>query len=171
MNRLKSSVITGVASVTAILLLYFGVDYLKGESVFNNGRVLHAYYDNIAGLTEGSSINLQGYKIGTVSKINFDEERNNQLKVYLTIENNIKIPSNSTAKITSLDLMGTKGGALILGDNIDNSLDGSELQGDVEISLQEEVNAQILPLKNKTEQLIGSIAVSYTHLRAHETDS
>ena len=34
---------------------------------------------------------------------------------------------------------------------------GSELNATIEASLQDEVNAQILPLKNKTEELIGSI--------------
>ena len=53
--------------------------------------------------------------------------------------------------------MGTKGISFVLGDTSALVVSGDELIGDIEISLQDEVNAQILPLKNKTEELIGSI--------------
>ena len=155
-NKLKS-VKVGVLSLLTIFLLYFGINFLKGINVMNNGRVFYAYYDNISGLTEGNSVTVKGYKIGTITKINFDLEKENLLKVTLHIENGINIPLNTIAKIMSTDLMGTKGISLSLGDTSVMSVSGSELASSIESSLQDEVNAQILPLKNKTEQLIGSI--------------
>jgi phospholipid/cholesterol/gamma-HCH transport system substrate-binding protein len=155
-NKLKS-VRVGVLSLLTIFLLYFGINFLKGINVMNNGRVFYAYYDNVSGLTEGNSVTVKGYKIGTITKINFDLEKENLLKVTLHVENGINIPLNSIAKIMSTDLMGTKGISLSLGDTSVMSVSGSELASSIESSLQDEVNAQILPLKNKTEQLIGSI--------------
>jgi len=155
-NKLKS-VKVGVLSLLTIFLLYFGINFLKGINVMNNGRVFYAYYDNISGLTEGNSVTVKGYKIGTITKINFDLEKENLLKVTLHLENGINIPLNTIAKIISTDLMGTKGISLSLGDTSVMSVSGSELASSIESSLQDEVNAQILPLKNKTEQLIGSI--------------
>ena len=155
-NKLKS-VKVGVLSLLTIFLLYFGINFLKGINVMNNGRVFYAYYDNVSGLTEGNSVTVKGYKIGTITKINFDLEKENLLKVTLHVENGINIPLNSIAKIMSTDLMGTKGISLSLGDTSVMSVSGSELASSIESSLQDEVNAQILPLKNKTEQLIGSI--------------
>ena len=155
-NKLKS-VKVGVLSLLTIFLLYFGINFLKGINVMNNGRVFYAYYDNVSGLTEGNSVTVKGYKIGTITKINFDLEKENLLKVTLHLENGINIPLNTIAKIMSTDLMGTKGISLSLGDTSVMSVSGSELASSIESSLQDEVNAQILPLKNKTEQLIGSI--------------
>lgn len=155
-NKLKS-VKVGVLSLLTIFLLYFGINFLKGINVMNNGRLFYAYYDNVSGLTEGNSVTVKGYKIGTITKINFDLEKENLLKVTLHLENGINIPLNTIAKIMSTDLMGTKGISLSLGDTSVMSVSGSELASSIESSLQDEVNAQILPLKNKTEQLIGSI--------------
>ena len=155
-NKLRS-VTVGVVSLLSIFLLYFGINYLKGVNVMNDKRVFHAYYQDIAGLTEGNSVTIKGHKVGTVTQITFDNERDNQLKVLINIENNIQIPINSEAKIVSLDLMGTKGISLILGDTNVMVISGSELESEIEASLQDEVNAQILPLKNKTEGLISSI--------------
>ena len=155
-NKLKS-VTVGVVSLIAILFLIYGIKFLKGQNPFKNDRVFHAFYQDIAGLTEGNSVTLKGYKVGTVTHISFNLERDNELEVMINIENDIQIPVNSKAKIVSLDLLGTKGISLILGDTNVMVISGSELESAIEASLQDEVNAQILPLKNKTEGLISSI--------------
>ena len=159
-NKFKSiksrSAYVGIVFLLSMGVLYVGMRFLGSmPSVFNTGKAFHAYYENIAGLTEGSSVTIKGYKIGTVTEINFDE--NDQLRVNFSVEDDIEIPLNSVAKIVSLDLMGTKGVNLILGDADSNASSGFELMSDIESSLQDEVNAQILPLKVKTEELIGSI--------------
>ena len=53
--------------------------------------------------------------------------------------------------------MGTKGVSLILGNSSSYAKYGDTITSSVENSLQDEVNAQILPLKNKAEELIGSV--------------
>jgi len=155
-NKIKS-VKVGVISLLTIFLLYFGINFLKGINVMNDGRVLNAYYDDVAGLTEGNSVTVKGYKIGTITEISFDTRKGNLLKVKMNIENSLDIPKNSIAKIVSLDLMGTKGISLELGDSTQMVVNGDELSSNIESSLQDEVNAQILPLKIKTEELISSI--------------
>ena len=155
-DKLKS-IKVGLISIVSILILYFGINFLKGINVMHDGRIFYAYYDNIGGLTQGSAVTIKGYKIGTVTDINFDKSRDNQLKVEFIVNDDIQIPSNSIARIVSQDLMGTKGISIVLGDLNEDAYSGSELIPDIEASLQEEVNSQILPLKNKTEQLIGSI--------------
>lgn len=157
MSTKSKSIKVGIISLITIFLIYFGMNFLKGINVLNNGKILHAYYEDVAGLTEGNAITIKGYKIGTITEIKFDNDRDNQLKVDLNIQNDIGIPKNSVAKIVSLDLMGTKGISLILGDSKEFVSIGDELMSSIESSLQEEVNAQILPLKMKTEELIGSI--------------
>jgi len=157
MSTKSKSIKVGIISLITIFLIYFGMNFLKGINVLNNGKILHAYYEDVAGLTEGNSITLNGYKIGTITEIKFDNKRDNQLRVDLNIQNDIKIAKNSVAKIVSLDLMGTKGISLVLGDSTEFVSTGDELMSSIESSLQDEVNAQILPLKMKTEELIGSI--------------
>ena len=157
MSNKYTSIKVGVISLLSIFLLYYGINFLKGVNVMSNARVLHSYYNEIAGLTEGNSVTIKGYKIGTITNISFDNERNNELRVEMNIEDDIQIPLNTVAKIVSFDLMGTKGISFVLGDTSALVVSGDELIGDIEISLQDEVNAQILPLKNKTEELIGSI--------------
>ena len=143
--------------VISIVVLVWGINYLKGSNLFDSSRTLYALYGNIGGLQEGSSITVNGFKVGVVKKISLLTDKNYSLLVALSIEDNINIPSNSVSKIVNEDIMGSKGISLVLGDSNINAEQGDTLASDMDRSLKEEVNKQILPLKNKAEQLIGSI--------------
>jgi phospholipid/cholesterol/gamma-HCH transport system substrate-binding protein len=67
------------------------------------------------------------------------------------------VPKNSTAKIFSVDLMGSKGIEILLGPGPPFVVSGDTLQTDIETSLKDAVNQQILPLKLKAEDLLSSI--------------
>ena len=99
---------------------------------------------------------LNGFSIGMVSDINLNTT-NHKLMVTLNINELDSIPNNSVCKIVNQDLMGTKGVSLIMGNSSTFSKLGDTLLSSIENSLQDEVNAQILPLKNKAEELIGSV--------------
>jgi len=92
-----------------------------------------------------------------VSNIDLLTEQNQNLLVTISLDKEFDMATNTVCKIVNQDLMGTKGIALVLGDTDELITSGDTLISGVEGSLQDEVNAQILPLKNKAEELIGSI--------------
>ena len=145
----------GFFSLLAIIVLIIGINYLKGINILNSNKTYYAKYDNIRGLKTGSSLFINGYQIGMVSDIKLLKNQN--LLVSVSSDQDIEIPNNSILSIINQDLMGTKAVELILGDNKIKAKDGDTLISSVQSSLQDEVNKQILPLKIKTEDLIGSI--------------
>jgi len=145
----------GFISLLAIIVLIIGINYLKGINILNSNKTYYAKYDNIGGLKTGSSLFINGYQIGMVSDIKLLKNQN--LLVSVSSDQDIEIPNNSILSIINQDLMGTKAVELILGDNKIKAKDGDTLISSVQSSLQDEVNKQILPLKIKTEDLIGSI--------------
>ena len=144
-------------AILAIVILFVGVNYLKGLDVFNTTRNFYAKYENIGGLKIGSSIFVNGYQVGMVSDIILLSNENQKLLVTIRIDKDFDIPANSVCKIVNEDLMGTKSVNLLLGNNVYLANSGDTLISDIEGSFQDEVSAQILPLKIKTEELIGSI--------------
>ena len=147
----------GLFAITSIIALIFGVNYLKGINILNENRNFYAVYENIGGLQVGSTVLVNGYKVGMVSDINLLAQQRQNLLVTISIDKEFDIPVNTICKIVNQDLMGSKGITLVLGDNNYLVNSGDTLIGNIEGSLQDEVNAQILPLKNKAEELIGSI--------------
>ncbi len=157
MKTLSKELRIGILVVMSIVVLVWGINYLKGSNLFDNSRTFYAIYGNIGGLQEGSGVSVNGYKVGVVKRILLLTDKNYSLLVEISIEKDIDIPSNSVSKIVNTDIMGSKGISLILGDSNTNAQKGDTLYSDMDRSLKEEVNKQILPLKNKAEQLIGSI--------------
>ncbi len=147
----------GFVTILAIVVLFFGVNYLKGLNVFNSSRNFYSKYDNIMGLKVGSSVFLNGYQVGMVSHVNLLANEDKKLLVTVSVDKDFDIPQNTICRIVNQDLMGTKSISLELGDDTVFAKSGDTLISGVEGSLQEEVSAQILPLKIKTEDLIGSI--------------
>ena len=155
MNKLSKEFKSGFIFLLAIVFLVYGLKYLKGLNVFQSNKPYYAIYDDIDGLQVGSSIRLNGFNVGMVNNIVLSN--NNKLLVTLNINSVDSIPKNSICKIVNQDLMGTKGVSLVLGKSDLFAKPGDTLQSGIENSLQDEVNAQILPLKNKAEELIGSV--------------
>ena len=147
----------GFFAIISIVALVFGVNYLKGINILNDNRDYYAVYKNIGGLQVGSPVLVNGYNVGMVSDIDLLLEKNQNLLVTISLDKVFEMPINTVCKIVNQDLMGTKGVALVIGDSEDFLNIGDTLVSGVEGSLQDEVNAQILPLKNKAEQLIGSM--------------
>ena len=49
MSTKSKSIKVGIISLISIFLIYFGMNFLKGINVLNNGKILHAYYEDVAG--------------------------------------------------------------------------------------------------------------------------
>tara|TARA_X000000950_G_scaffold87229_1_gene109872 strand:+ start:11092 stop:12018 length:927 start_codon:yes stop_codon:yes gene_type:complete len=146
---------TGIIAIFTIVVLIYGISYLKGLNILDKNRIFHAKYDNIDGLLKGSVISLNGFNVGIVSNISLQSD--NSLLVSVKINEDFDVPANSILKISNQDLMGTKGISVILGNSDLLAKNNDTLIAEIENSLQDEVNKQILPLKNKAEGLISSV--------------
>ena len=146
---------TGIIAIFTIVVLIYGINYLKGLNILDKNRIFHAKYDNIDGLLKGSVISLNGFNVGIVSNISLQSD--NSLLVSVKINEDFDMPANSILKISNQDLMGTKGISVILGNSDLLAKNNDTLIAEIENSLQDEVNKQILPLKNKAEGLISSV--------------
>lgn len=154
----------GVVVVLAIAAFVWGISFLKGTNLFSSKYYLYAVYPKIEGLIPSSPLMVSGLKVGQVKSIDLIQ-KDGQPKVLVTfiLTEDINIPKGSKAKAFSSDIMGTKAVEIIFSDSIEGYIkSGDTLISDSEANLQQSVNAQIAPLKAKTEALIGSIDSAVT---------
>lgn len=144
----------GLAVSFAILALAWGVNFLKGKGVFQDESYYYVIYDRIDGLEVSNSVLVNGFKVGQVSEIDFLPDNSGRLMVEFQIGIQYKLPKKTVAQIFSSDLMGTKSINLIFGKEKELQVPGDTLVADFEGSLTEMVSLQMLPLKNKAEDLM-----------------
>ena len=148
----------GFFVILAIAVAYWGINYLKGNDVFNKDRIYYGVYDRIDGLTPSNLVTLNGMPVGIVRSVKLLPEKDNRILVEFAISNHdINIPEGSVARIFSSDLLGSKQVELKLGKGGSLLPPGDTLNTEIEESLADAVNAQIAPLKIKAEELLGQI--------------
>lgn len=147
----------GFLFILATAILVWGFSFLKNKNILYKERVLVAVYNNVNGLNPSSPVYINGVKVGQVGKVYFDPSLNGNIIVQLVFTDKFPVPQNSTARIFSEDLMGSKAVEILLGPGPKIAVNGDTLQTDVETSLKDAVNQQILPLKLKAEDLLSSI--------------
>lgn len=102
-RSLVETLIGAVVLVVAGFFLYF--TYTTGYQRVE-GYEVTAKFNSVAGLTLGSDVRMSGIKVGSVVGANLDP--NTYLAVLrLQIEKTIKLPVDTTAKITSDSLLGS----------------------------------------------------------------
>ena len=152
----------GLLIVISLLMLIWGLNYLKGNDVFKRNKYYHVIYDKIDGLSESNEVSLNGYQVGRVKEISFADDNSRRLFVTLLIDASLEIPVNSVAQIVSSDILGTRSIKLVLSNEQEFYTSNDTIPGTVEGDLMEQVSMHILPIKNKVEQLLVTIDSAIT---------
>lgn len=155
----------GIIITISLALLYWGFNFLKGKDVFSSERVFKAVYVDIGGLERANPVTINGVNVGQVRNIHFTKDGKANVVIEIVIRENIDIPVDSKATIISPDLLGSKAVLITLGNSNELALSGDTLASEVEISIKEEVNRQLAPIKNKAEALMSSIDSVLTMLQ------
>ena len=165
--KVSKEVKTGGVMLLCIFLAVWGANYLKGKNIFDDSLKLYAIYDNVGGLSRTNPVVFNGNKVGQVESVDFLKDFSGRLIVKFSItENFIKIPKDSKAEIFSDGFLGGKAINLSLGNSSEQVTEFDTLTSSIEASLQDAVNQQIAPLKNKAEDLIGSIDSAITTVKS-----
>lgn len=106
--KIKSEVKIGITGIITVLVIIWGVNFLKGRNVLSNNYMLVARYNQVDGLEPSAKVMMNGFKIGTVDNILFDTEAEVPFTLFLEIENKYRIKKGSEAEIYSADLLGSK---------------------------------------------------------------
>jgi phospholipid/cholesterol/gamma-HCH transport system substrate-binding protein len=154
----------GFLVVVSLVILFWGLSYLKGNDIFKTSNYYYVVYNRIDGLLESNKVTMNGYQIGQVKNISFDPENTGNLIVTLMVDASFQIPVNSVAQIVSSDIMGTRSIKMGLSTEDTFYQTNDTIPGAIESDLKEQVSLQVLPIKNKAEQLLGTIDSAITVL-------
>ena len=153
--RYSKELVIGITTVATIICFVWGYNFLKGKNIFTTKRDYYAFYDHVHGLEVGQPVTINGYKIGQVTEISFDVSYGGSLLVGFHISRPIDFSKDTKVEIYDMDIMGAKGLQLQPGTSDVFAVSGDTLQGDIQISLTEQVTKQFVPIKDGTERLIN----------------
>lgn len=151
--KMSKEIKIALVAIVGILVMYFGINFLKGVSLLVSDNYYYITFKDIQGLGASSPIYADGYKVGTVDAIEFDYGQTEPIKVKANIDKNLRIPAGSKAEIEK-DLMGNLKVHLLLANNPRQRIEpGGTIPGIVE----DGVMAKVAGMVPAVEQLVPKL--------------
>jgi phospholipid/cholesterol/gamma-HCH transport system substrate-binding protein len=149
-----------LVAIVGIVVLFFGLHFLKGMPVFSTDKVYYASFQNINGLSSSSPIYADGYQVGNVKQIIYDYNKSGRVLVEFLVDNDLRIPKGSSAEIVS-DLMGNIKMNLLLANNPRERVEpGDTIQGNLDAGLMGSVESlvpTISAMLPKVDSILSSV--------------
>ena len=96
----------GLVGIAVLVILYCGINYLKGINLFKPESYYLVEFTDINGLSKSSPVFANGYQIGIVRDIHYNYEKPGHVIVGIETEEEMKIPKGSYAELIS-EMLGT----------------------------------------------------------------
>lgn len=161
MNKIfTKEVKIALVAIVALVLLFFGLNFLKGLTLFSSSATYNMTFKDLKGLSESTAIYADGYKVGTVTSIEYDYENAGNVLVKCDIDPQLRIPKGSQAEIES-DLMGNIKVNLLLANNPKEKIEpGGLIMGIDEKGMMaqfQEVLPTVMAIVPKLDSIVTSV--------------
>ena len=157
-----------LVAIVGLVILFFGMNFLKGLSLFSGDNKYMAQFSDVTGLTASSPVYCNGVKVGTVESIDYDYERPDRIVATLGLNSGMRLPQGTAVEIAS-DLLGNVRLELKLGDvNASRLAVGDTIRGGQQEGMTARV-AGMVPQIEKMLPKLDSILASVNNLLADPT--
>ena len=162
---LKKEVVIALSVIFTLVVLFIGIDFLRGHNIFKPANSYTAKFTNVDGLFVSSPVSINGYKVGLVHSIDYDYTNSGFVNVTIQIDQNVRLPKGTTA-VLSHSLLGTATVELQLGKSKEFCELGSELPANVQVGMMDKVGEEVMPGITRLMPKLDSILTNAANITA-----
>ncbi|MGN1353862.1 MAG: MlaD family protein [Alloprevotella sp.] len=160
MIRISKEVKIALMAIVAIVLLWMGLNFLKGVNVFSSTNTYYVKFHNIQGLAVSNAVYANGYPVGIVRDIQYDYSRTDNVVVCIELDKSMNVPVGTTAELES-ELMGGVKMSLVLGPNPTQNLSvGDTITGGIHEGAMTKLEAMLPAVESllpKLDSIMGNL--------------
>jgi len=165
MNKFSKEIQIALVAIVGLVVLFIGLQFLKGLNLFSTDSRYYVKFDNISGLSVSSPVYANGYRVGVVEEIIFDYEKRGDIVAVVGVDKKLRLPQGSFAEIAS-DLLGNIKLELIFGSDASTLMaPGDTLTGGLQQGAMARA-ADMIPQIEKMLPKLDSILASVNTLLA-----
>ena len=163
---MKKEVKIGLAGIGALLILFFGINYLKGISMFKPESYYYVDFTDVNGLAQSSPVFANGYKIGIVRDLQYDHQHPGHVIVGIEVDQDLRIPTGSKAELVT-EMLGTVKMNMMLQYESTTFLNpGDTIEGTANTGILGKAEKDLLPKVEQMMPKLDSILSSLNQLLA-----
>ena len=154
-----------IVTIIGIVVLFYGLQFLKGLSIFGNSDGYYVSFTDVSGVAASTPVYANGYKVGVVEEVLYDYSPQGKLIAVMALDKRMRLPRGSKAEISS-DLLGNIKINLLLGDDPVNMVaKGDTIPGGVEGGMMSKLS-KMMPAVEALLPKLDSILTSLNILLA-----
>lgn len=165
MKKTSRNALIGLAFLASLLMIYFGINFLKGINVMKQQKQYYALFDDVTSLLLSSPVYVKGYQVGLISSITMTETDPMKFAVALSLVEGFPIPEDSYLEYGT-DLFGASMATLVLGPSTVRLQPGDTINGRKVTGLMDGA-ATLLPRADSIFLRIDSLLITLQRLTAH----
>lgn len=158
----KKLLYIGLSAILALLILFVGINYLKGINLFHTSNYYFVSYESVTGLSVSAPVTANGFKVGQVREMNYEYDNPGHVKIELALDTELKIPQGTVA-VLGTDLLGTATIMLEMPKSTEYVAVGSLLPGKISGGLVDNLQADLMPVLPKVDSLIQALTAVVTN--------
>lgn len=162
MKKFTKEIKIALVVIAGLIILFFGMNYLKGLDIFSSSNKYFISFKDISGLASSSPIYADGYKVGVVRNINYDYNNAGSIMVEASIDDQLRIPKGSSAEIIS-DMLGNVKVNLLLANNPRERVEpGGIINGDINagtLGQMKDIVPAVINMLPKLDSIVTSLNI------------
>ncbi len=154
-SSIKNQIRVGAFVLIGAIIILVSLFMVGGDRLMKQYVVLHAHFDHVQGLNEGSVVSLQGIRIGNIQKFGFIHEKN-QVDVFMKVDADFlpRITLGSKIEVRTAGALGDKFIFIIPGPPMDNHLYAGDV---IEVSPPTDIMGVLAEKGNETNKIFDII--------------
>lgn len=157
---MKKETKIALTAIVALVLLFVGINFLKGINVFQATNTYYVKFRDVAGLAVSNPVYANGYPVGIVRTIDYDYKRGESVVVGIELDDEMRVPEQTRAELAT-ELMGGVKMTLILGPNPARNIGQRDtIQGSLYSGAMDKVSAMVPAIEKmlpKLDSILSSV--------------
>ena len=158
MKFFNKEVQIALVAIAGIVVLFFGLQVLKGLSLYSNEDTYYVAFDDISGLSASSPVYAAGYKVGVVKDIIYNYNKTGEIIAVVGLDKNLRLPKGSTAEIESDMLGNIKVNLMLTGNPLEHLVVGDTIIGNKDAGMLGRAAAMIPTVEKMLPKLDSIMA-------------
>lgn len=152
-----------LTAIVAIVLLFIGINFLKGVNIFRSSNTYYVQFENVNGLAVSNPVYANGYAVGIVRDIKYDYGKRDNVVVTIELDKEMRLPRGTRSELAA-ELMGGVSMSLVLGPNPADLLEpGDTIKGGLHVGAMDKV-AEMVPQIERLLPKLDSILTNINRL-------
>lgn len=152
-----------LTAIVAIILLFIGINFLKGINIFHASNTYYVQFKNVNGLAVSNPVYANGYPVGIVRDIKYDYGKRDNVIVTIELDKEMRVPRGTRSELAA-ELMGGVSMSLVLGPNPADVLSpGDTIKGGLHEGAMDKV-AEMVPQIERLLPKLDSILTNINRL-------